>query len=554
MSETNNPTKFLDYTGLQRFWEAINTKFDSKYASKTELTDSKIVALQIGKTINKENPNSPLIPTIDIILGTTAVNEANYTKYSTILPIANEVDYGLMTPDMIKQLNNATRIPEVSTENSGLMTPDMLEKLEKSVQNSILDDSSVSTDETGTYLNLTFEYADGKKGTEKIDVSDLVDVYNPGTGIEVSDSNNISINEVWLNGKVSELTKASSVTTGDIQIAGGPLANNVNESNEYWPADWKDDDDNKIIPSGTSLQEILTTLFLKEIEGTVTWGTPTWNPTLSNPTITFTETAPIEVGNTISFPTVTEGVVNAGERTATCTCTQGYFTSEDGEYISGNYTVGTPVLINGESELTYLWNSSPCRENSDLQITEGTNTFTVTQSGQTATCEALPTKTVYASTNTKKILKDATATLNDTKPADKPLTSTNSNTITGKYKYFLGYSDNTDASQFDSNSIRQLTIKTDWITPNGTTTIIDSNNAILSNGQSIVIACPTTYKLATINNEAGINILPNFTSQGTVSVQTGSIFTDYTVYVYPITNGANLPFKNVTLTKADANV
>ena len=52
-------------------------------------------------------------------------------------------------------------------------------------------------------------------------------------------------------------------TVEDIQIAGGPLANNVVASSEVWPADWKDESGNKIIPAGKSVQEILTALFLK---------------------------------------------------------------------------------------------------------------------------------------------------------------------------------------------------------------------------------------------------------------------------------------------------
>ena len=72
----------------------------------------------------------------------------------------------------------------------------------------------------------------------------------------------------------------------------------------------------------------------------------------------------------------------------------------------------------------------------------------------------------------------------------------------------------------------------------------------ISNGKSIVVACPAKYQLATIQNGVGANILPNFTSAGNVDVTTGSITTSYKVYVYPITNGAAVEFKNVTLTKA----
>ena len=45
-------------------------------------------------------------------------------------------------------------------------------------------------------------------------------------------------------------------------------------------------------------------------------------------------------------------------------------------------------------------------------------------------------------------------------------------------------------------------------------------------------------------------MLPKFTSVGIVSVKTGEIYTDYNVYVYPITNNAEVEYTNVTLVTA----
>ena len=79
---------------------------------------------------------------------------------------------------------------------------------------------------------------------------------------------------------------------------------------------------------------------------------------------------------------------------------------------------------------------------------------------------------------------------------------------------------------------------------------------VTSNGKSIVIACPNTYQLATIENPPA-DLKPLFLSQenggtgsdGVVSVKCGEINVDYHIYVYPITNNATVDFKNVTLTK-----
>ena len=65
-----------------------------------------------------------------------------------------------------------------------------------------------------------------------------------------------------------------------------------------------------------------------------------------------------------------------------------------------------------------------------------------------------------------------------------------------------------------------------------------------------MIAVPNKYKLATINNGVGADILANFTSDGTVNYTVGTTNTTYHVYVYPITNNAEVEYKNVTITKA----
>ena len=140
----------------------------------------------------------------------------------------------------------------------------------------------------------------------------------------------------------------------------------------------------------------------------------------------------------------------------------------------------------------------------------------------------------------------ALATVNeDTTPSNNKELS-----VTGSYKYFLGYSDKTANNQFDSASVRALTTKSDGVTKDSSTTIVPENAPIKSNGKSIVIACPSKYKLSSIVNGVGADILANFSSVGEVDVTTGSIVTKYKVYVYPITNGAVVEFKKVTLAKA----
>lgn len=248
-------------------------------------------------------------------------------------------------------------------------------------------------------------------------------------------------------------------TVETIQIAGGPLANNVAESNEVWP--WKDEAGNKIIPAGKSVQEILSAMFLKVVNGTVKWGSASWSPTLANPTVALSSNGPVEVGSTVTISTLSAGNADAKKRSVTCTCSQGYFEADadgnaTGSHKSGNKTISVDGSITGTATLTCTWNGDAVNASDNLIVVEGTNTVKASQSGQTATCEALPTTKVFAATNTKALLADTSATFSESKPADKALDSSNTDTIEGKYKYFIGcYGDSTYADKtYTVESIR----------------------------------------------------------------------------------------------------
>lgn len=285
-----------------------------------------------------------------------------------------------------------------------------------------------------TTLRFTFN-ADGENKVIDVNFADYVDTYHAdGTSLKLdSETNTFSVNEV-------EASKTK--LTEDITIAGGPLANNVIETGDEWP--WKDGAGNKIIPSGKSMEEILTGLFLKVIDGTVEWGNASWTPSLNNPTITLSSNGPVEVGSKVKVSTLTAGAATAGSRSATCECTQGYFLADaDGnptdEYISGNKTISVNASITGTPTLTCTWNGNPVDilvNTTELVVEEGKNTISVSQSGQSATCDALPTTKVFAATNTKSLLSNVSATFSEDKPSDKPLTSSNTDTINAYYPIY----------------------------------------------------------------------------------------------------------------------
>lgn len=239
-------------------------------------------------------------------------------------------------------------------------------------------------------------------------------------------------------GSSGDGSSGSSTTTSDIIVAGGPLADDITDN---WPEDWKKDG-NKVIPSGTSIQDILQGLFLKTETGTVEWGNISWNPQLEQPVVTLPD-GPVEVGSTVAANVITKSGVSGNIRSAECNASQGYFDNINGSHQTGNkivYKNGTTI---GTLSAIYTWNGTTVTDLTN-KVAQGVNTFTVKQSGITASVDKLDDTTVYASTNTKQVLKDVSATLTDSKPSDISLNSENSDTITGYYRWHAFSAASTD--------------------------------------------------------------------------------------------------------------
>lgn len=163
-------------------------------------------------------------------------------------------------------------------------------------------------------------------------------------------------------------------------------------------------------------------MFLKVVNGDVTWDAKaSWSPSLSKPVPTLTS-GPVEVGSTVKVTKLVAGSANAGTRTATCVCTQGYFAADaegnpTGSHISGNKTLSANASINGTASYAWTWNGNAVDvtvNSTELTCSrEGSNEIQVTQSGQTAVVDTLPTTKVFAATNTKTVLSDKSATFTD---------------------------------------------------------------------------------------------------------------------------------------------
>lgn len=266
-----------------------------------------------------------------------------------------------------------------------------------------------------------------------------------------------------------------TTTKNDIIIAGGPLANNVTETSDTWPNDWKDDAGNKIIPKDKSLEEILKALFLQEKYGTLTDPVYVWDPALSNtPTVDIKQNTtsvvntlvPVGTEVTVSFA-IHEGETN--QATATVSgATYGY--SLDGT----NITNGTSYTANatGQDVTGTLAIESATFKGVDVKsqgaetkykVEEGDNTLSVKQSGRTAIPGSFADATVYNVSNTKTINTQDFKTINQAgftssdayAGGSKALSNSISVKVTGYYPIYYGWL--TDTS---------VTITSEYITAN----------------------------------------------------------------------------------------
>ena len=351
------------------------------------------------------------------------------------------------------------------------------------------------------------------------------------TNIETQ-TGKISTLENSIKNLQDSINNQSAATSENIIIAGGPLADNVEDN---WPEEWEQDG-NRIIPRGTSLQSLLEGLFLKTQNGTVSWEDITWNPLLDAPTVTLSSNGPVEVGSTVTCTVISNSNITGNTRSATCTTSQGYFDTVDGSYNSGNKTVSKTGSSSGSVVLTYTWNdatvSNFISETTALKIKSGTNTFVASQSGITASVDALPETTIYASTNTKKVLNNVSATLTDTKPNDIPLSSSNNDTITGYYRWNAFVADSTDITATASS----------WKFVNAKTV----SSVTAADQKYIIVMVPSGYSL-TGAKQMGLDFTGSFATKDVDLIIGGGDTYAYKMYYWQNTSGSDAKVENITI-------
>ena len=440
----------------------------------------------------------------------------------------------------------------------------------------------------GQELKFTYILADGQESTVGVDVSKFLAESEFGDGLEVvSGVVKVNVGEDTTEKKnfldfeedgdlkalaVRSIDTDSTVTTDRILVAGGPL-----DSTALRGILPKDESGNAYIEAGTDVQSLLLSLFTK-----VEWPTPTVtegaiNTTIAAPSFTLKNGSTdasdktYEVGTVLTMSDVTlSEVVNATSARTCSEFTYGYSDSANGT-INKDKVVSieaSNVTVNGDNytmsrDFTTFTNAddsaTPSTTASEVTLAgascilqEGECKVKVTVKGPKGECTFAEMPSYFVTSNVGTLSDEHQSPTKDEAVVKEDTTPSNSKEIkvNGRYKYFVGYSTKTSYDQFDSASIKALAAKSDNITVNGTTTVLNDTTKLKSDGTSIIVACPVKYKLATITNGVGADILANFSSKGKIDYTNGSVTTEYMVYVYPITNGATVEFKNLTLTKA----
>lgn len=283
----------------------------------------------------------------------------------------------------------------------------------------------------------------------------------PGATLTIKGEGSTNVTANADTGTITISSKAGETTTkNNIIIAGGPLANNVTETGDTWPTDWKDDAGNKIIPKDKSLEDILKALFLQEKYGTLTDPVYAWDPALSNkPSVDIKKDTnsvidalvPVGTEVTVSFA-IHEGETN--QATATVSgATYGYSldgtTIKDGTSYTANAT-GQDVrgTLEIESATFQGVDVKSQQAAAKYNVKEGDNTLSVTQSGRTATPGSFVDATVYNVSNTKTINREDFKTINQARfeaatsvyaGGSKALSNSISVKVTGYYPIYYGW-------------------------------------------------------------------------------------------------------------------
>jgi len=423
----------------------------------------------------------------------------------------------------------------------------------------ILSDAGI-IDETGNTVDIASMIADAQ-----LVEGSAITIYDGAISVNVADETENAVDDVDTNKnflklnsnnelEVNGVDTDATVTSSDITIAGGPLADLAMEAYS-----------NGKIPSGTSIQDFLVSMLCVEKWAASVQQYNHFGVSVAAPTITLSNTAATqEVGSTVTLSSVSPKTSSASQYISASTFDYGYKIGET-KYSNTKYTQTlTPTVSNEDVSLTVAYTGfngatgrTVTNENLNgeaLTVTQGTNKVTVSQSGKTYTASnTVSNDNIYIATNLGNYYqndKETDNVLTITTPSDwtngKTLVATNSasKTITGARKYFYGYL-SSPVAQITSSTVRGLQYS-GWTSSN-------SLSLVTANGtKQVLFAFPSsankTLVKVTDRNASEAAITGNFEKQGSVNVFSANDYDSVAYDVWSWTPSTDLDANTYTIT------
>lgn len=503
------------------------------------------------KITKKENPTYPSTYTAgaiyfdenkkQIMLGAGTATPTVYVGKVADATLADKkltIKFSDGTADVVVDLSDVASATAMATE--------LVKKLETISGDAADGKHAISASKTGIAAKVTLDIASGddagnveltKTATGLSASVNIPTVTVPVTGVENGTDTEAKI----VNKKVHvDVALGKAIT-----IAGGPLANNVQETGDTWP--WTDDAGNKIIPEGKSLAEILEGLFLKKQNGTLS-ASYTWSPSIAAPTASLGSSATVEVGKDLTATFAAGTAVSGNSSKVTISGTYGVFV--DNKFQSGAYTetkAGTTTGTAAATATIKLGSATAVAATSGTAYAaaEGDNVLSVSNAGVTAVPTAFTAKTVYAATNTKEKVEGTSKAVETTHFSNKALTSTKSATVKAYYPiYTNGASSSTSDTSTPTVTATADTTKLPLVANNTTFGVAFAAQVAGGTGYRILLHSSKSIKSAKALNgltaKYDIDVLSKFVKNTTaITKATGDTTATYYAWEYKGTEGAN---------------
>lgn len=217
-------------------------------------------------------------------------------------------------------------------------------------------------------------------------------------------------------------------------------------------------------------------------------------------------------------------------KTATITLTQGSFTSADSTAWTTNQKMDCQLV--GVTD-DWEWTIS-----NDGMSAQSTNKYTATSA------QTFQVPSVQISQNTV-VPKKSNGEDSSIEYTNTTLSVSGSIKIIPYYNLYFGPISTTDVSLVTASDVKQLQNIVQAEFPLSTTKTI--GGSYTGQSKSILIACPSEYQLTGITDSMGNSILSLFRFTSQLDIPCGNdVPVKYTLYLYPISTGADQAYKNLT--------